>query len=70
MLASLDVVQALLGHATLGGRQLEGPQEIGGLLEVRAHRVDLVDQVLDTDDVVLPQRLRVAPTPQFSVSLT
>ena len=58
MLAALDVVQALLGEAAACGGQLEGPQEVGGLLEGGARCVDLVDQVLDADDVVLAQHLR------------
>lgn len=41
----------------LGCRQLEGPQEVGGCLEVGAHCEDLVHQVLNADDVVLAQRL-------------
>mmetsp|Transcript_33672 Transcript_33672/g.95271 ORF Transcript_33672/g.95271 Transcript_33672/m.95271 type:complete len:306 (+) Transcript_33672:36-953(+) len=56
-LATVDVVQALLGHATQRGRQLKGPQEVGGLLEGWAARVDLVDEVLNADDVVLAQGL-------------
>jgi hypothetical protein len=40
-----------------GGAQLEGPQEVVRLLEVLAHCVDLVDQVLHRLDVRLPQAL-------------
>ncbi len=61
MLAPLNVVQPLLRHAALCGGQLEGPQEVGGLLEVGAHGVDLMDQVLDADDAVLAQRLQNIP---------
>ncbi|GMF20350.1 unnamed protein product [Phytophthora fragariaefolia] len=54
---ALGEVQQLLGVAAVGGRQLEGPQEVGGLLEVLADREDLVDQVLDTDDADVAQGL-------------
>lgn len=39
--------------STSGVGELEGPQEVAGLLEVGANRVDLVDQVLHTDNAVL-----------------
>lgn len=50
--ATLDGVP-LRDEPSAGWVQLEGPQEVVGLLEVVAHRVDLVDEVLDADDVVL-----------------
>lgn len=56
-LAALNVMQALLGEASQRGRELEGPQEVGGLLEGGASGDDLVDEVLNTDDVVLAQDL-------------
>ena len=37
--------------------QLEGPQEVGGILEVRSNSEDLVDQILNTDDSHLAQLL-------------
>lgn len=37
--------------------ELEGPQEVVGLLEVGADGVDLVDQILHTDDAVLAEVL-------------
>jgi hypothetical protein len=40
-----------------GGGELEGPEEVGGLLEVRANGEDLVDQVLNGDDTVLAEVL-------------
>lgn len=40
-----------------GRRKLEWPQEVGCLLEGRAHSVDLMDQVLNADDVVLAKSL-------------
>lgn len=55
--AALGEVQQLLGVASVGGRQLERPQEVGGLLEVLTNRKDLVDQVFDTDDAHVAQRL-------------
>merc|ERR1712213_126557 len=36
--------------AALGGRELEGPQESVGLLEVRTAGVDLVNDILNADD--------------------
>lgn len=36
----------LLGESTSGTSELEGPDEVVGLLEVRADGVDLVDEVL------------------------
>lgn len=56
-LATLDVVQALLGHAAEGGRQLEGPEEVGASGEVGAAGVDLVDEILNADDALLAERL-------------
>lgn len=44
-------------EATVRVAELEGPQEVGGLLEVGADGVDLVDQVLHTDDAVLAEVL-------------
>ena len=37
--------------------ELEGPQEVVGLLEVGANSVDLVDQILHTDNAVLAEVL-------------
>lgn len=55
---TLDEVLELAGaEATVGVAELEGPQEVGGLLEVGADGVDLVDQVLHTDDAVLAKVL-------------
>lgn len=51
--AALDEVVRLLGPAAGRVAQLEGPQEVGRLLEVLSDGVDLVDEVLGTDDVVL-----------------
>ena len=55
---TLDEVHDLLGRVTTGGvGQLEGPQEVGGLLEVGADGVDLVDQVLHADNAELAEGL-------------
>ena len=55
---TLDEVLELPGvEATGGVAQLEGPQEVGGLLEVGADRVDLVDEILNADDTVLAEVL-------------
>mmetsp|Transcript_84436 Transcript_84436/g.180867 ORF Transcript_84436/g.180867 Transcript_84436/m.180867 type:complete len:230 (-) Transcript_84436:63-752(-) len=44
---------ALACEAALRGGELEGPEEVGGLLEVRPHRIDLVDQVLHAMEAIL-----------------
>ena len=44
-------------EATVGVGQLEGPQEVVGLLEVGADGVELVDQILHTDNAVLAESL-------------
>ena len=48
--SALDVVDHLLAPSALRVIQLEVPQEIAGVLEVGTDGVDLVDQVLHTDD--------------------
>lgn len=48
----------LLSEPATCTTQLEGPQEIVDLLEVRPDCVDLVDKVLDADNVVLPKGLQ------------
>jgi hypothetical protein len=55
---SLDEMPELpWAETTSGGGQLEWPQEVAGLLEVGANGVDLVDEVLDTDDAELAEVL-------------
>ena len=44
-------------EATSGVGELEGPEEVVGLLEVGADSVDLVDQVLHADNAVLAELL-------------
>lgn len=43
--------------ATIGIRQLKGPKELIGLLEVRSNSVDFVNDVFDRDDTKLAQVL-------------
>jgi len=47
------VLEFTYAPATSGVRQLEGPEEVVGLLEVGASGEDLVDEVFDGEDVVL-----------------
>lgn len=51
-------MQALLVNAAHCAAQLERPQEVVGLSEGWAHCVDLMDQILNTDDVVLAKLLQ------------
>lgn len=50
--AAVDVVVGLLAPAAGGRVELEGPQEVGGVLEVGANGEDLVDEILDALNVV------------------
>ena len=55
---ALDEVLELAGtEATVGVGQLEGPEEVGGLLEVGADGVDLVNEILHADNAVLAEVL-------------
>lgn len=55
---TLDEVLELAGaEATVGVAELEGPEEVGGLLEVGADGEDLVDEILNADDAVLAEGL-------------
>jgi len=55
---TLDEVLELAGaEATSGVAELERPQEVGGLLEVGADSVDLVDEILNADNAVLAEVL-------------
>lgn len=50
-----EVVELSSSETTVRVGQVEWPQEVVGLLEVRTNGVDLVDQVLDRQDTVLAQ---------------
>jgi len=53
---TLDEVLELAGTEATGRvAELEGPQEVGGLLEVGANGEDLVDEILSADDAVLAE---------------
>jgi hypothetical protein len=55
-ITTLDEVAGLLvGPGTSGVGELEGPEEVVGLLEVLAAGGDLVDKILNADDVVLAE---------------
>ena len=47
----------LLSPPTSWVVQLEGPQEVGGVLEVGSDSEDLMDQILNTDDSHLAELL-------------
>ena len=52
-----EVLKLPLVEAAVGAVQLEGPQEVRGLLKVGADGVDLVDEILHTDHAVLSEVL-------------
>lgn len=57
-ITTLNEVLELPGTEAAGRvTKLEGPEEVGHLLEVGADGVDLVDEILDTDDAVLAEVL-------------
>ena len=47
---TLNKVVGLLSPSSGWSVQLEWPQEIGGVFEIRTNSHDLVDQILNTDD--------------------
>lgn len=47
----------LLGHAAVRGGELERPEEVGTLLEVRADGVNLVDQIFNANDTLVAEHL-------------
>lgn len=51
-ITAIDKVNGLLPPSTVGCVQLEMPEELIGLLEVRSTCVQLMYQILHTDDVV------------------
>jgi len=52
-----EVLELPLPEATRWVAELEGPEEVAGLLEVGANSVDLVDQVFHAHDTELAQLL-------------
>ena len=52
---TLNKVVSLLPPSASGVVQLEGPQEVGGVLEVGADSQNLVDQILHADDAHLAE---------------
>jgi hypothetical protein len=52
-----EVLEFAGAESTSRVGQLEGPEEVRGLLEVGANGVDLVDEVLDGDDAELAEGL-------------
>lgn len=57
VVTTLVEVTKLLAEATRRAVQLEGPEEVGSLLEVRTHSVDLVDEVFRAHDTELTKNL-------------
>jgi hypothetical protein len=56
--ASITTLNEVLGdglETTTRGGQLEGPQEVVCLLEVRANSVDLMNEIFDANNVVLAE---------------
>jgi hypothetical protein len=66
---TLNVVVSLLLQASQRRLQLEGPEEVVGLLEVGANSHDLMDKILNADDVVLAQALISTQKRQLSIRL-
>jgi len=52
-----EVAELARAEATGGVAELEGPEEVGSLLEVGANSDDLVDEILNADDAVLAEGL-------------
>ena len=52
-----EVLELARTEPASGVAQLEGPEEVGGLLEVGADSEDLVDEILHADDAILAEVL-------------
>ena len=52
-----DEVLLLLGHTTVRGGELERPQKVGALLEVRTASVNFVNQIFDANDPLVAKHL-------------
>jgi len=57
IVTTLIEVTELLAETTIRTRQLEGPQEVSTLLEVRSDSVDLMNQILHSHNSELAQNL-------------
>ena len=55
VVTTLVEVAELLAETTVRGVELEGPEEVGGLLEVRTHRNNFVNQIVHREDTVLSE---------------
>lgn len=55
VITTLVEVVELLAEATGGGVELEGPEEVSSLLEVRTHGVDFVNEIFHREDTVLAE---------------
>ena len=58
IVTTINKMVVLLAPASCWGVQLEGPQEVGSLLEVGSACEDFVDQVLNANDVVFSCKLK------------
>ena len=54
-----DVMIALLLKTTQRGTKLEWPQEVVCFLEMRTNSIDLMNQILNTYNVILPKNLEI-----------
>ena len=56
VVSSLEVVSGLLAETSPGGAELEGVEEVVGLLEVGSGGENLVDEVFRADNAALSER--------------
>jgi hypothetical protein len=72
MVTTLNEVPRLLTESPTGTAQLEWPQKVVSLLEMRAHCVNLVDQIFHADQALLPKHLNkeLDNNDRLSVSLS
>ncbi len=59
-IARFNVVVSLLLETTQWTAQLEWPQKVIGFLEVRTHRVDLMNKILNANDAKLAKSLQIS----------
>jgi len=55
--STFDKVISFLSPSTGGSVELEGPQKVAGIFEVRTNSKDLVDQIFNADDSVFAHSL-------------